>query len=89
MVREELQRASELVADAAEDVEGEARDRLDGFVDQLDTLATREQGPDHGRLDRILHALRDIEEDASDEAGELLERARDKITEYRKTIEGV
>lgn len=89
MSRDELSRASELVEQAGGNTDGEPAERLAGFADQLETLATRERGPDHGRLARILTALEEIQADVDDETAETIAEARDAITEYRKGVSGV
>jgi len=90
MTRDELASASELLESAAEDTDSdEASERLAELADQLDTLATDERGPDHGRLARIQSALNDLSSgDAEDVAG-TIEDADDQINEYRSDLEGV
>jgi outer membrane murein-binding lipoprotein Lpp len=90
MARDELQAASDELRKAGESVDDEAvRERLHGQSDQLATLATRELGPDHGRLDRHMNALAELGEEVDGEASEHVERAREKVREYRETVEGV
>jgi len=88
MTREELRDASETLA-AVSDHAGDAGDRLADLADQLETLATREKGPDHGRLARILNALSEVEEDAPATVADAIDEARERIVAYRETVEGV
>lgn len=89
MAREELREASKLLDEAVSDVDvPDVRDRLREQAAQLDRLQNREQGPDHGRLDRHQHALRSIKKDAPDVA-DAIDEANDLINAYRETLEGV
>jgi hypothetical protein len=90
MTREHLATASdrlETAADASDDEE--AAERLRDLADQLDSLAERERGPDHGRLARIENALGDLQESASDEAAADIEAGHDAVIAFRETVEGV
>lgn len=87
MAHEQLQRASEELAAAAELTDGDERDRLERQAEQFADLA--ETGADHGRLARHENALREIEAATGDEVGERIDAAMEAITAYRETIEGV
>jgi len=90
MTRENLATASdrlESAADAATDED--AAERLRDLADQLDSLAERERGPDHGRLARIENALGDLQETVGDEAAAEIEAAHDSVIAFRETVEGV
>jgi hypothetical protein len=90
MVRDELQEASDELRKAGETVDAETvKERLHGQSDQLATLATRELGPDHGRLDRHMNTLSELAEQVEGEAEDHVERAREKVRQYRETVEGV
>lgn len=89
MTRTHLENAGNLLRTASQSADGEAADRLDGFADQLDALAERERGPDHGRLARILTALAEIADEEDEETAAAVEEARSEITEFRKGVEGV
>lgn len=90
MTRDELASASELLESAAEDTDSdEASERLAELADQLDTLATAEHGPDHGRLARIQSALNDLSSGDAEDVTGAIEDADDKINEYRSDLEGV
>ncbi|ADE04835.1 MULTISPECIES: hypothetical protein [Haloferax] len=89
MTRAELERASNLLKDAAEATEGDVQERLYEQSDQLATLATREQGPDHGRLARHMTVLHDLAEDLDGDAAETVREARSEVLEYRKGVPGV
>ena len=89
MARDQLQRASDLLQEASETAEGEASERLRDQSDQLASLATRERGPDHGRLDRHLNTLRELTEESDGGVHDRIVEAREAVIEYRKTVEGV
>ena len=89
MTREALATASELLADAAQSVDGDDAERLSELADQLDHLSTAEEGPDHGRLARIQNALHDLEESVGDDAAETIAEAHEHVKEYRSGVEGV
>lgn len=87
MAHEQLQRASEELRAAAEAAGGEIRERLERQADQFAKLA--ESGADHGRLARHENALREIEAEASEGVSDHVAAAKEAITAYRETIEGV
>jgi hypothetical protein len=89
MTRENLATASDLLESAAETASGDAAERLAELADQLDTLATRERGPDHGRLARIENALGDLTADVDDETAATIDDAHDHVIAFRETVEGV
>jgi hypothetical protein len=90
MTRDELASASELLESAAEDTDSdEARQRLAELADQLDTLATDERGPDHGRLARIQSALNDLSSADAEDVTEAIDDANEQINEYRSDLDGV
>ncbi|MFB6146310.1 MAG: hypothetical protein ABEJ08_01315 [Halobacteriaceae archaeon] len=90
-MRDELQRASESLRRAAEvtddeDLEGRIYDQSR----ELATLATADEGPDHGRLARHVHTFRDLAADADDpDAERAIEEAVDAVQRYREGVEGV
>lgn len=87
MTREPLADAGELLASI--DAAGEAGDRLDGLAEQLETLATAERGPDHGRLARIQNALSEVKAEVDDDAAATIDEAVERILDYRETVQGV
>ena len=90
MSKEELQRASDELRQASEAVaDEELQARLYDHSNQLATLAAGDRTPDHGRLDRHLNALGEMREQAGEDAAEHIDAARDAVTEFRKTVEGV
>lgn len=90
MVRDELQTAAEHLTAARDAIDDEAAsDRLSDLSEQLETLSTRDRGPDHGRLARLQTALNEIEADAGDDAGDAIADARAAISSYRESVEGV
>lgn len=89
MTRENLADASELLVSAADNADDDAADRLRSLSDQLDTLADRDRGPDHGRLARIESGLDEVQTEVSDDVAATIEDALDAIHAFRETIEGV
>ncbi|WP_459194667.1 DUF7553 family protein [Halosimplex sp. J119] len=87
MTRENLADASDTLESAADETEdGDAAERLDSLADQLDTLATRDRDPDHGRLARIENALHDLEDS---DVGSQVTDAHESVVAFRETVEGV
>ncbi|GGN11228.1 DUF7553 family protein [Halarchaeum nitratireducens] len=91
MVIDELRDASETLEAAANDCDDDdLRERLATQADALASLATRDQGPDHGRLARHTHALQDIASDADDDdIAAAVDDALASIRAYRETVSGV
>ncbi|MFB6150331.1 MAG: hypothetical protein ABEJ40_00850 [Haloarculaceae archaeon] len=90
MVRDELASARDRLESAAENAsDPDAADRLDDLAGQLDTLATRERGPDHGRLARIENALDDLTDDVDAGTADTIDAAHEDVVAFRETVEGV
>jgi len=90
MVREKLRTAADHLTEASDAAGDEAAgERLTDLAEQLDRLATADRGPDHGRMARIQNALADLEGDVATDATESIAAARDAISAYRETVEGV
>ncbi|ELZ87157.1 hypothetical protein C453_02364 [Haloferax elongans ATCC BAA-1513] len=89
MTREELERASMLLKEAAEATDGDVQEQLYEQSDQLAKLATRDQGPDHGRLARHMTVLHDLAEELDGDVAETVRDARQEVLEYRKDVPGV
>lgn len=89
MAREELEEAAEVLQQAVNATTDKLRDRIEAQADQVATLADRERGPDHGRLDRHQHALKRIREEAEAEVQDYLDEANELLEKYRETVEGV
>jgi hypothetical protein len=89
MVREPLQSASDHLRRASEAASGELQRRLYDQSDQIASLATRERGPDHGRLDRHMNTLREISGELDGEAADHVAAALEDLREYREGVEGV
>ena len=90
MVREKLQEAARHLETAGESANSdEASDRLADLAGQLETLATAERGPDHGRMARIQNALSDLKDEVATEVVDDIDAAKDAISAYRETVEGV
>ncbi len=88
MARQQLETAAQTLRTASDATTGDHSDRLGDLADQLDDLATRDAGPDHGRLARIQSALVDLQEELSAETSDAIDDADDAINAYRETIEG-
>jgi hypothetical protein len=89
MTRDELATASDRLEAAAEAATDDDAERLQDLADQLDELATRNRGPDHGRLARTELALDDLVESADDDAASHIDAAHEAVIDYRETVEGV
>lgn len=90
MGREELESAAETLEAAAElATDEEVRSGLTTHAEAYRTLATRERGPDHGRLARHERGLADLRADASEDVAERIERALADVRAYRETVDGV
>ena len=90
MEREELVSASEELKQVSGRVDdGEVRERLENQSEQLRKLAAADNGPDHGRLDRHMHALSDLQGQVDDDLAERIDHARESVRAYRETVEGV
>jgi hypothetical protein len=78
--------------DAARDeaaADAEVADRLESLAGQLRKMADADRGPDHGRLDRLTHDLRDAEAELDGEAVAAVGSAIAHVRAYRETVEGV
>jgi len=87
---EELSEASELLRQAAEATDdADSAETLLKQADQLDDLAARSRGPDHGRIARHQHAIRHVQGKLDPETAEVAGEAYERLNAYRSTIEGV
>lgn len=90
MTRDELATAGNRLESAADTAtDADVADRLRDLAGQLDTLAERDQAPDHGRLARIELALDDVAEDADDDLAAEVDDAHEHVISFRETVEGV
>lgn len=90
MTRQELADASASLESAARAATDEdAVDRLRDLAGQLETLADRDQAPDHGRLARIEIALDELTAEVGDDAATRVDTADEHVKAFRETIEGV
>lgn len=89
MSRDALETASEELRKASELADGDLRERLYDQSDQVAQLATREQGPDHGRLARHMNALHEIASDTDGDLHDHVVAARGQLAEYRSGLPGV
>ena len=105
MTIEELSEASELLRQAAEATDdADSAETLLKQADQLDDLAGRDRGPDHGRIALALgrlqaaqhgriarhqHAIRHVQGKLDPETAEVAGEAYERLNAYRSTIEGV
>jgi hypothetical protein len=89
MSRERLSDASELLRRAAEGSDDASAERLRGFADRVDRMATADRDPDHGKLASVLLKLDEIAAGLDEEQAETVQAAREKITAFRETVPGV
>lgn len=87
--REHLRTASDRIAEAAAETEGEPAERLENLADRVAGFADRDTGPDHGALDTVMHKLTELADEVGGETGEKISQARSDVLEFRKTVEGV
>lgn len=88
--RSELREAAEKLDAAREHTDdGDARERLATYAEQVEKLVDADRGPDHGRLDRLTHNLRDVQGNLADDAAESVDAALAHVRAYRETVEGV
>ena len=80
---DELDVAREEAADSAD------TERLESLAEQLRAMADADRGPDHGRLDRLTHGLREAEAELDGEAVAAVGSAIAHVRAYRETVEGV
>jgi hypothetical protein len=89
MSRPALKAASEELRKASELAEGDLQRRLYDHSNQVATLASREEGPDHGRLDRHMNTLYEIAGETDGDLHDHVVAARNKLKEYREGVAGV
>ena len=89
MTRENLSKASEILASAAEDAGDEAGERLREQSRQLGSLAEADHGPDHGRLARHQSVLHELQAAVDDDVADRIGEANAAIDAHRETLEGV
>lgn len=89
MPREQLQTAAARLRAASDATDGEVAERLTGLAERLDDQATADRGPDHGTMARVQHQLTEVKADVGDDAAALIDEARDAISDYRSTVDGV
>lgn len=88
--RDELRSAAETLANAREAADDpDASERLDACVERVESMVEAERGPDHGRLARFEHTLRDEQDEVNDEAATLIDETLAHVRAYRETVEGV
>lgn len=88
MSQQKLRDASEELRDVLNAVDSDVRQQLQDQAKALADLADQQRGPDHGRVARHQQKLRDIKREAP-AAADAIDRANNRINEYRETIEGV
>lgn len=88
--RTELRTAARELDDLREEVsDAETAERLDTFADRLRSMADADRGPDHGRLDRLMHGLREVDDELGGSQSEAVQSALGRVRSYRETVEGV
>lgn len=89
MTRTELAAASDTLREAATVAASDLATRLDEQAETVADLSERATGPDHGRLARLEHSLRDIQREADEDVAHRIDTALEEIRAYRATVEGV
>lgn len=90
MVREPLRAASDLLRQASESAgDADLEERLYSQSNELAKLATADDGPDHGRLARIMHRLGELSDELEGDAQDAVDDAYEQVKEYRSTVPGV
>ncbi|MFC7215647.1 hypothetical protein ACFQO4_16355 [Saliphagus sp. GCM10025334] len=89
MTRTELAAASDTLREAANAASADLATRLEEQAETVADLAERATGPDHGRLARLEHSLRDIQRAADENVSRRIDTALEEIRAYRETVEGV
>lgn len=84
-----LEHASEQLETAAADTDGETSDRLSELAGQVSDLAEDDSQADHGRIARIQAALDELQPSVDDDVAVTIENARDELSSYRETLDGV
>lgn len=87
---EQLRKAADRLESAREYTDDpETDERLVNYAERLRKMADADHGPDHGRLDRLTHNVRDLEDDLEAEGTNTLEQVVAHINAYRETVDGV
>lgn len=90
MESDHLDEASDHLRNAAIATTNEDHEqRLYDQSEQLAKLAASEDGPDHGRLARITHALDELSTELGADAAEDVAAAKASVEAYRETVDGV
>jgi len=90
MTRDHLQTVSERLESAsAAASDDEAAERLAKQAERAATFATAERGPDHGQLAKMERIVQDVADDEGGEVADLVAEAKEHITAFRETVEGV
>lgn len=80
---EELEHVSGLIVDP------DVRSQLVNQADQLRKLADAERGPNHGRLDRHMNVLAELQGRVDGDLAEHVGHARDEVGAYREAMRRV
>ena len=89
MARDALEAASDELRKASELAEGDLQKRLYDHSNQVAELASRDEGPDHGRLDRHMNTLYEIAGETDGDLQDHVVAAREQLKEYRSGVPGV
>jgi hypothetical protein len=87
--REDLSTASDLLREAADGADETAADRLTAFADRLDRMADAGRDLDHGKLASVLLKLDEIADGLDEDRAATVQEARQHVTDFRETVEGV
>jgi hypothetical protein len=90
MTESKLANASDHLESAASQTsETDASERLADLADQVADLAANESRADHGRIARLQAALDEVQPTVDDETATTIETARDELSSFRETLDGV
>jgi hypothetical protein len=90
MAREPLRTASDRCRQASEAAgDADTEERLYALSNDLAGLAVADDGPDHGRLAKLMHDLDTLADDLDGDAQTAVEDAYAEVKAYRSTVEGV
>ncbi|USZ69759.1 hypothetical protein NGM10_16820 (plasmid) [Halorussus salilacus] len=88
--RDDLREAADRLDAAGENAaDDEATERLGDIAERLRSAADADRGPDHGRLARLTHDIREMEAEVDGEAVAAVGSALSHVRAYRETVEGV
>ncbi len=84
----DLSTALDTLRTASERTSGDATARIDRLAERVENALEDGRTIDHGNLARMDRTLAEIQTDASPEATEAIEAARDALKAYREGVPG-